>query len=184
VLITQRSQVQILPPLLLLFCAGQSPLPVWEEGFLLWSANEFANGLSVKRLLARRRPVVEQAAAADLRRSSHSRRGIEPGRGLAVAPCLQVPLVRAATAEFKVVFGGGLWAHERLSPETAKSSDYLERQIRGERLDNCGQSAVTPHVANVLPLHRAEDLLVPGRHEKKETYDLVGRRLKYFKCRW
>ncbi len=46
--------------------------------------------------------------------------------------------------------------------------DYIECQIRGERLDYGGQSAVTLRVANVLKIFAFQD-----RHENKDAYDLI-----------
>ena len=50
VLITQRSQVQILPPLPISQVRGLFRFP--EGAFLLWRANEFANGPSARWLPA------------------------------------------------------------------------------------------------------------------------------------
>ena len=51
--------------------------------------------------------------------------------------------------------------------------DYIERQIRGERLDNGGHSAVTLRVANVLPYTVLKIFSFQDRHENKDAYDLV-----------
>lgn len=51
--------------------------------------------------------------------------------------------------------------------------DYIERQIRGERLDNGGQSAVSLRVANVLPYAVLKIFSFQDRHENKDAYDLV-----------
>jgi hypothetical protein len=51
--------------------------------------------------------------------------------------------------------------------------DYLECQIRGERLDHGGQSAVTLRVANVLPYTVLKIFSFQDRHENKDAYDLI-----------
>jgi hypothetical protein len=51
--------------------------------------------------------------------------------------------------------------------------DYIEHQIRGERLDNGGQSAVTLRVANVLPYTVLKIFAFQDRHANKDAYDLV-----------
>lgn len=51
--------------------------------------------------------------------------------------------------------------------------DYIERQIRGERLDDGGQSAVSLRVANVLPYAVLKIFSFQDRHENKDAYDLV-----------
>lgn len=51
--------------------------------------------------------------------------------------------------------------------------DYLEHQIRCERLDNGGQSAVTLRVANVLPYTVLKIFSFQDRHANKDAYDLI-----------
>ncbi len=51
--------------------------------------------------------------------------------------------------------------------------DYLERQIRGERLDNGGQSTVTMRVANILPCTALKIFSFQDRHANKDASDLV-----------
>jgi hypothetical protein len=51
--------------------------------------------------------------------------------------------------------------------------DYVEREIRGERLDNGGQSAVTLRVANVLPYTVLKIFSFQDRHANKDAYDLI-----------
>lgn len=45
--------------------------------------------------------------------------------------------------------------------------------IRGERLDNGGQSAVTLRVVNVLPYNVLKIFAFQDRHGNKDAYDLV-----------
>lgn len=51
--------------------------------------------------------------------------------------------------------------------------DYIEHQIRGERLDNGGRSVVILRVANVLPYTVLKIFAFQDRHENKDSYDLV-----------
>jgi hypothetical protein len=51
--------------------------------------------------------------------------------------------------------------------------DYIECQIRGERLDHGGQSAVVLRVANVLPYTVLKIFAFQDRHENKDAYDLI-----------
>jgi hypothetical protein len=51
--------------------------------------------------------------------------------------------------------------------------DYLELQIRGERLDDGGHSAVTLRVASVLPYTVLKIFSFQDRHENKDAYDLI-----------
>jgi hypothetical protein len=51
--------------------------------------------------------------------------------------------------------------------------DYLERQLRGERLDNGGQSTVTLRVANILPYAVLKIFSFQDRHANKDAYDLI-----------
>ena len=55
--------------------------------------------------------------------------------------------------------------------------DYLERQIRGERLDNGGQSTVTMRVANILPCTVLKIFSFLDRHamRKFETGSIAAR---------
>ena len=51
--------------------------------------------------------------------------------------------------------------------------DYIEHQIRGERLDDGGQSVVILRVTNVLPYTVLKIFAFQDRHENKDAYDLV-----------
>ena len=51
--------------------------------------------------------------------------------------------------------------------------DFIEHQIRGERLENGGQSAVTLRVVNVLPYTVLKIFAFQDRHGNKDAYDLV-----------
>lgn len=51
--------------------------------------------------------------------------------------------------------------------------DYAERQIRGERLDNGGQFAVTLRIASVLPYTVLKIFSFQDRHANKDAYDLI-----------
>lgn len=51
--------------------------------------------------------------------------------------------------------------------------DFVERQIRAERLDGGGLSEVTVRVANLLPYTALKILAFQDRHENKDAYDLV-----------
>lgn len=57
--------------------------------------------------------------------------------------------------------------------------DFLEREIKGERLDGGGHSRVIVRVANVLPYTVLKILAFQDRHENKDAYDLVFTHLNY-----
>jgi hypothetical protein len=51
--------------------------------------------------------------------------------------------------------------------------DFIEREIKGERLDGGGQSRATLRVTNVLPYTVLKIFAFQDRHENKDAYDLV-----------
>jgi hypothetical protein len=51
--------------------------------------------------------------------------------------------------------------------------DFVERVLKGERLDGGGASRVTVRVANLLPYTVLKVLAFQDRHENKDSYDLV-----------
>jgi hypothetical protein len=51
--------------------------------------------------------------------------------------------------------------------------DFVEREIKAERLDDGGRSKVTVRVANLLPYTVLKILAFQDRHENKDAYDLV-----------
>ena len=57
--------------------------------------------------------------------------------------------------------------------------DFIECEIRGERLDGGGRSRVAVRVANLLPYAVLKILAFQDRHENKDAYDLVFTLLHY-----